>query len=92
MAAESRIERATAKYATEKGWVCRKFVSTSRRGVLDHIFINPEGTVWFIEFKAPGKKPTPLQLREIRIFKSVNANAIVVDNIDDGKKLVNDNS
>ena len=63
---ESVIERKVCEFA-EKQLDClvRKFVSPGNRGVPDRMFVFPHGTVAFIEFKAPGKKPTALQLREI---------------------------
>ena len=88
MAEESKTERGLATYASKRGWYCRKWVSPSRRGVPDHIFIAPDGVVWFLEFKAKGKKPTPMQEREIRLIKSNHANARVIDCLDDGKRFV----
>lgn len=57
---ESWIERAVVNYARTKGVLVYKFQSPAQRGVPDRVFIY-NGLVWFIEFKATGKKPTQQQ-------------------------------
>lgn len=61
---EAELERKLVAWAKEQGAWTRKFSSPSQRGVPDRIFIGKAG-VLFLELKAPGKKPTELQLREI---------------------------
>lgn len=65
MKAEAALESKACAYATKKGFHVRKFTSTSRSGVPDRIFFSPTGKTGLIEFKAPGEKPSPLQLYEI---------------------------
>lgn len=60
---ESTIEAAANRLAKKLGWWERKFKSPGRRSAPDRIYAK-NGHVFFIEFKAPGKRPTPLQLRE----------------------------
>ena len=48
----------------------------------DRIFIFPFGTVVFIEFKAPGKKPTDNQVRELHKILLNRGNAFVVDDVE----------
>ena len=85
---ERDIENKVCRYAREKGWVAYKFTSPNRRNVPDRLFINPYGYVAFIEFKAPGKKPTAGQLREIERLMGRNIDVFVVDNVEDGKRIV----
>lgn len=51
-----------------------KFTAPGRRSVPDRLILweDPDGTpmVCFVECKAPGKKPTPKQAREIRRIAS----------------------
>jgi hypothetical protein len=49
--------------------------------VPDRIFIKA-GHVVFIEFKAPGKKPTPLQAQTIRKLKDAGCEVWVCDNVE----------
>lgn len=88
MGQESEIEKAVAKYARSKGCYVRKFVSTSRAGVPDHYFLTPAGVSFFIEFKKPGEKPTPLQAREIKLINANRGNATWTDNLTSGKRIV----
>jgi hypothetical protein len=80
---ESYIERRVVGMAQKNDWLTFKFTSPSRRGVPDHIFIK-DGRIVFIEFKAPGKPPTPLQARTIRKMLNAGAEVHVCDSIEDG--------
>ena len=84
---ESEIEKKVSDYAKAKGWLVYKFVSPTQRGVPDRIFIGG-GEIFFVEFKAPGKKPTKLQ---DKIFSKIRAELFevyIIDNIEQGKKLI----
>ena len=88
MGQEALIEKQVATYAIKKGCYVRKFSSPSHAGVPDRVFLTPAGVVFFIEFKRPGQKPTGLQLRELAQINDRKGNAHWVDNIDDGKAIV----
>ena len=62
---EKKLERRCSDIAKANGWYTRKFSSPSNRGVPDRIFIK-DSRVIFIEFKAPGKLPTKLQIHELK--------------------------
>jgi hypothetical protein len=85
---EKEIERKVCEHAKKKNWITYKFTSPSRRSVPDRIFISPMGTVFFIEFKQTGKKPTDGQDREIEKLCRQNCNVFVVDTVEGGKFLV----
>jgi len=85
---ERDIENALGRYAKKLGCIYYKFTSPARRSVPDRMVIGPHGEIVFIELKAPGKKPTPLQLREIKLLQSQGCSAEWVDNVDDGKALI----
>ena len=88
MGRESSIEKSVKQYARNKGCYVRKFKSPNQRGVPDDLFLTPYGVVFFIEFKAPGKKPTALQERELKEIEKRNGNAHWVDSYVEGKKIV----
>ena len=46
-----------------------KFVSPGMNGVPDRIVLMPDGKMAFVELKAPGKKPRPLQLKRKRMLE-----------------------
>lgn len=84
---ESTIESKTVTYAKSKGWLVYKFTSPANRAVPDRIFIR-RGIVFFIEFKAPGKKPTKLQKK---VHVDINNHQVpvhVVDSWPKGKELM----
>jgi hypothetical protein len=61
---EAEIERRVVSYCRWKNLITYKFSSPAHRGVPDRIIIAPN-QVLLLELKQYGKKPTPLQLREI---------------------------
>ena len=58
---ESEIERQLAVSVKRLGGMAVKFVSPGLDGVPDRIILLPGRKIAFVELKAPGKKPRPLQ-------------------------------
>lgn len=87
---ESHIEKKVVNYAVDNGWLQFKFVSVNCRGVPDRIFIR-HGVVIFIEFKAPNKKLQPLQKLIFKKISDQNIKIYVVDNIELGKRILDEN-
>lgn len=85
---EKIIEGKVNAYAQSKGFLVYKFTSPARRAVPDRIYISPKGTVVFVEFKREGQKPTPPQEREHHRLRMQNVSVFVIDNVDDGKAMV----
>jgi len=85
---EKIIETKVYDYAKAKGMLTYKFTSPNRAAVPDRLFITASGFVFFIEFKRLGKKPTPAQTREIDRLIKQNTAVFVIDNIEDGKKMI----
>ena len=84
---ESLIEKRVCAYAESKGWLVYKFSSPAHRGVPDRIFIR-KGVMFFIEFKATGKKLTKLQKHTANNIMIERFPVHVVDSIDYGKVIV----
>tara|TARA_R110002096_G_scaffold322918_1_gene516997 strand:- start:509 stop:778 length:270 start_codon:yes stop_codon:yes gene_type:complete len=85
---ESVIEKKVSDYAKLLGWLAYKFSSPQNAGVPDHIYFR-EGRTILIEFKAPGKKPSKLQVRHIKRLQEQLIPVYVVDDIDKGKDIFN---
>lgn len=79
---ESTIEAAFVKWCKAHGYYTRKFSSPAHRGVPDRI-VAKNGKVLFIEFKAPGEKPTKLQYREMDELMKQGYRAHWADNLRD---------
>ena len=63
---ESTIESKARTHALTLGYACYKFKSDNNRAVPDRLFINRHGVTIYIEFKAPGKKPSDAQKRKAK--------------------------
>ena len=87
MGAEKKLEKRCSDLAKANGWYTRKFSSPSNRGVPDRIFIK-EGRVVFIEFKAPGNEPTPLQAHEIDLIRKKGGNVYWVSIVENFKRAL----
>lgn len=85
---EKKIEQLVCDYAKSKGWLVYKFTSPARAAVPDRLMISPEGKVVFVEFKREGQKPTPAQAREHQRLLNQKVLVFVVDNVNDGKAVV----
>jgi hypothetical protein len=89
---EKQIEAAVCRYARDKGILAFKFTSPARAAVPDRLFITPSGDFYFIEFQRTGQKPTPAQEREHTRLRAQNVRVYVVDNVQDGKNLIDANA
>ncbi len=58
---EKSIERKLVKMVSAMGGLALKFVSPGMAGVPDRLVLLPGGKIAFVEMKAPGEKPRPLQ-------------------------------
>jgi len=59
---EKEIEKKLVLEAKKRGGLAVKFVSPGFDGMPDRILLMPEGKIAFVEVKAPGKHPRPLQM------------------------------
>jgi hypothetical protein len=58
------------------------FAPGARAGWPDDLFLVEGGRPFFIEFKAPGKKPSPLQISRITLLKELGYDVEVHDDAD----------
>lgn len=86
---EKVIEGKVCDYAKSKGVLAYKFTSPARHAVPDRLFIAPDGTMWFCEFKRAGQKPTPAQEREHTRLRQQKVNVFVIDNVAAGIEMIN---
>ena len=62
-----------------RGGICPKFTSPGYDGMPDRIVLLPEGRMAFVEVKAYGEKPRPLQLARHRLLRSLGFKVYVLD-------------
>lgn len=84
---ESTIERAVCAYAKAWGCLVMKLAGPNQKGQPDRMFIK-DGKVLFIEFKAPGKQPTALQLNWLMDLHLHGAHVAWCDDIGKGKEMI----
>ena len=59
---EKAIEHKLVKAVKAEGGMCPKLVSPGTDGMPDRMVLLPEAHIGFVEVKAPGEKPRPLQV------------------------------
>ena len=79
---ERDIESALVKRVKELNGLCEKFTSPGRRSVPDRLVTLPGNVVIFVELKAPGKRPTPLQLRDHQRRRALGCDVRVIDSLE----------
>lgn len=84
---EATIERAVCAFAKQYGCLVLKLAGPNQKGQPDRMFLR-DGKVLFVEFKAPGKKPTALQMKWMSDLFCNNFPAFVCDDINEGKQLI----
>ena len=77
------MEKDIEKYLREKvktsGGKAYKFVSPGNSGVPDRLVLLPGGRISFVELKAPGKTPTPLQIVQHKKINDLGFRVFVID-------------
>lgn len=76
---EKIIEEYLRERVKAAGGRAYKFVSPGNVGVPDRIVLLPEGKVAFVELKAPGKKPTKIQLAQHQKIRLLGFRVFVLD-------------
>lgn len=75
---ENRVEQRLIDGVKALGGRTFKFVSPGLAGVPDRIVILPGGNVHFVEVKAPGGKPSELQLRRLTQLRKLGVKALIL--------------
>ena len=79
---EKNIENKLTSAVEKAGGIAPKFVSPSLRGMPDRLVLLPDGVFAFVELKAPGENPRPLQKARHRKLRSLGFKVYVIDSID----------
>jgi hypothetical protein len=79
---EKQIEQKLVTAVKNMGGIAPKFVSPGLDGVPDRLVLLPMGRMAFVEFKAPGKKMRPLQIRRKKQLESLGFKVYCVDSVE----------
>lgn len=76
---EKTIEQKFRKAVRESGGMAVKFTSPGLDGMPDRLALLPGGRMAFVEVKAPGKRPRPLQEARHRMLRRLGFLVYVLD-------------
>ena len=79
---EKSIEEKLVAAVKAVGGVCWKFTSPGTAGVPDRIVLMPSGRIGFVEVKAPGETPRPLQSHRHRQLRALGFPVFVLDDLE----------
>lgn len=76
---EKVIEQQLVKAVKARGGMCPKFTSPGTDGMPDRLVLLPQGCIGFVEVKAPGKKPRPLQAYRHEQLRQLGFRVFILD-------------
>lgn len=79
---EKEIEQALVKAVKARGGMCPKLTSPGMDGMPDRMVLLPQGGMSFVEVKAPGKKPRPLQVHRHEELRNLGFQVVVLDRLE----------
>lgn len=85
---ENRMENYLINHVEKLGGKAYKWVSPGIIGVPDRIVLLPGGKIFFVELKAPGKKPRKIQEFRLKELRKQGFNAFYVDSEKKIKELI----
>ena len=87
---EREVEKALVHAVRKHGGIAPKLTSPNNAGMPDRLLILPPGKVCFVELKAPGKKPRPLQLRQIQRLTNLGCIVRTIDHPNQIQELIHE--
>ena len=79
---EKTIEKKLILAIKDMGGIAPKFMSPGFDGMPDRIVLLPGGRMGFVEVKAPGKVPRPLQEARHRMLRRLGFQVYLLDAVD----------
>lgn len=79
---EKEIEKKLVSAVKMMGGICPKFTSPGFDGMPDRLVLLPKRKFGFVEVKAPGEKPRPLQIARHKLLIKLGFKVYVLDDID----------
>ena len=76
---EKSIEQKLIRAVKSCDGICPKLVSPGMSGMPDRVVMLPGGRIGFVEVKAPGKEPRPLQVKRHRELRELGIKVFVLD-------------
>lgn len=87
---EKTIEQKLVTAVKKHGGICPKFTSPGFDGMPDRIVLMPNGKMAFVEVKAPGEKPRPLQRARHGMLKRLGFKVYVLDSVEQIERIIHE--
>ena len=85
---EKQIEKKLVQAVKTVGGLCPKLTSPGTDGMPDRMVLLPGGHIGFVEVKAPGQKPRPLQIARHRYLTQLGFKVYVLDRAGDIPRII----
>ena len=85
---EKFLEHKLVKAVKALGGIAPKFISPGFDGMPDRIVLLPRGRIAFIEVKAPGCKPRPLQISRHLMLRRLSFQVYILDSTEHITKIL----
>ena len=87
---ETQIEQKLVRAVKHSGGIAPKLVCPGQDGMPDRILLLSGGRIAFVEVKAPGEKPRPLQLRRHEQLRRLGFAVYILDRPEQIEKVLED--
>ncbi len=87
---EKTLEQQLVKAVKHTGGRAVKLVSPGFDGMPDRLVLFPLGRIAFVEVKAPGKKPRPLQVARHEMLRDLGFKVFVIDSTEQIGEMLDD--
>lgn len=87
---EKELEQSFVKAVKHRDGICPKLVSPGYDGMPDRMALLPGGHIAFVEVKAPGEKPRPLQRARHRLLRRLGFKVYVLDSPEQIERIIDE--
>ena len=87
---EKSIEQRLVQAVKAAGGICPKLVCPGMDGMPDRMILFPGGKIAFVETKAPGEKPRPLQIARHEMLRRLGFRVYILDDPGEIERIVNE--
>lgn len=87
---EKTLERKFVMAVKNIGGQAVKFTSPEFDGMPDRLVLIPKGKIGFVEVKAPGRKPRPIQVSRIKLLRRLGFKAYILDDEKEIEVIISD--
>lgn len=78
---ESGLEQRLKREVERRGGLARKLITPGAGGAQDRLILMPGGRVWFVELKAPGRRPRPLQVHRANELRALGFQVRIISTV-----------